>query len=289
MGLKIYNGFRMPMMDTHGLHAWAQTVRAKAHKVHDRLFLRWAAETATHLVDAAALAGSLEAVKDRVFVMLPEREVSMTSSVGGQAVWSCHDWEKEYAKSPDRHEHDLGASMVVFPAGEHLLAWLFAERAEYGRAIRGLPGVERYDFWYGDPPSGITQHGWKQRGEDWEAALSAGPTPSQAGLTIELTSGHIFLPELGTVARYTPSWSRRVRTATERLIAKERPKPHQATRASIVKLLQWVRAWDASPEGVAVRGRVQEAVERRLPRRIGLYELGQSPAELFERFRGESA
>lgn len=289
MGLKIYNGFRLPMMDVGSLQGWAETVRAKVHNVHDRLFLRWAAETAAQNVDSVVFASSREEVKSYISTTLPGRKVSMRSSVGAQAVWSCYCSEIEYDKSSRRHKYDLSASMVLFPTSDHLLARLFAERGEYGRAIRGLPGLERYDFWHGDPPTGVTQRDWKQRGDEWEAVLRAGPTPAQAGVTIELTRGRIFLPKLDTVARYLPSFRHRVRSAVERLIVDEHPEPDEATRKSIPKLFQFVRAWDVSPEGVLARARVQEAVERRLPRRIGLEELCQSPMELFERFHSGSA
>lgn len=86
-----------------------------------------------------------------------------------------------------RHYADAEASLTVFAHPTGLYALLFASMGSVHQAFRALEGVEGFAYWNNtDPPEGVDDEAWEQRGEFWDELLGPSGVPAVNGLSATL-------------------------------------------------------------------------------------------------------
>lgn len=185
MSIKIYNGYRLPMLSFAELQLLIGAVQEKIHKEHIRIYHRKVGAIVTDILDNKFLLGSEDFAK------------SLSSMDGGYGLdhsalsiaflsMTCHQdaVRKTMIRDPG---YDFSCSMLFIPSGDFLLMMLYTERDEFVSIVDGFDEITRYPYWNNtDRPDDLTDEEWDNRRKDWGPAIEAS-SPSKIGFSIELT------------------------------------------------------------------------------------------------------
>ena len=118
------------------------------------------------------------------------------------ASWASHNIVVKLAhaakSSPYREPFgDYSAEIVLIPVGRKLLCLAYWQNKEYDAVWKKLPEVSSYGYWDNvDPEEGADDAEWRQRQEDWDAALpDEDPIPSHRGFTATILTHDIPRPD----------------------------------------------------------------------------------------------
>lgn len=244
MSTKIYSGYRA-VEGTDPIDL-CEAIREALLPVRERLILQMLATDATRLIDQADLAG-----EER-----PARPL-------GKAA---RDFEKEqrsldkndFNHNPFRFEASLGRDKKT--GRLHIITYV--EREELRAAFEAIPAVEEYSYWNNaDPPEGISEKEWSERGKAWNRMLPGAGAPAETmSLTFILSPDTTMaitmmqwvdkVPIAERVLPFVPDIEKRAKVAAHIIGYAElgkSPAPEEDHPHGVTKIMKVVRAANAVP------------------------------------------
>lgn len=190
MSTKIYNGYKLPLLNLQELMEWLYKFRDAIREKADELYATKMATIATTLVDSYAL-GQTKMSKELRKISLDKNKISPSFA----AFKIIENAREEIKKTKRRNpEFDFECNIVLIPTKDKILIQLFSEQNAFARILKDL-GAAEYPYWNNcDRPDDVTQEDWDLRGEEWDVALSAGSNlyiPALAGIQFDPIADYI--------------------------------------------------------------------------------------------------
>lgn len=179
MSIKIYDGFELQNCSLEQALEHLKALRPAAHLKARQLVAQEVVQRATLAWDAGQHG-----------VVAPSVEQNPGVSYLFAAALHVADEQEEVRRIQCKNPAvDVSLSVCLIPLKDRLLGVVYGVRSDMRELITLLPGYAALPYWDNeDPPEGVSDESWEQRGRDWADALPGWGAPAEVGLTYELVS-----------------------------------------------------------------------------------------------------
>jgi hypothetical protein len=208
-------------------------------------------------------------------IALPK--VQPTQSVAARISEDVRNDCQELKKGHRQPELDWSFEIALIPAGNCLFGLHYTEQRSLRDELFKLPGIEPYPYWNNtDPPKGVSNKRWKERGHEWDWALGDGP-PAAKGFTYQIAHPEPWLFPDEHDESLQPSTDDRIRR-TALTVAMSRfwtpDLPQEDGFREVLRIERWVRDTE---DGRKALGTISAELAALLPDRYRLEDFRAQP------------
>lgn len=254
MSIKIYDGYKLPLLSITDLHKFLLRWRDEMQPIKDELYLRCGAELAVELFDRTQ--------------KYTAREVEEYDLRNGRIrpLYSSEEYivkmHKKIKLTGQREpQFDFGCELCLIPTNDSILAIIYTEQSSYKTCWESQPGVISYSYYNNcDPPEGITRSQWKLREKEWMTALED-KHPGGVGLNFDPICER-FPSSLQDAGPYIPSKSQRAKVLGENSACEEWMKSKEIKELTIPLFMEF-KQWSKN-EGKSIFDKTCQEIENNL-------------------------
>lgn len=195
MSIKIYNGYRLPMMSVTELNSFILRVQEKAIEIQKD-------------IASSVLANCIASDLDELFVFGEEEFKNRGFDKGHDSeklypyLWpiqKAHQLIKKRYQAIQETGHrdpvvDFDFELIVIPDGTKMIVLLYTEQKAFQTYWESLPEVSYYGYWNNsDPDKDTSPEEWKQRKMDWLRVWPYDKRSKEIGLNLSIIKG---IPEI---------------------------------------------------------------------------------------------
>jgi hypothetical protein len=254
MSTKIYNGTRIPYMNTLELMKFLRGLKPKFEKAVQKEIDATTIRLSVHEYDKRTL-GLSDKMNEGIYSVV---DSSMTSIFMGDPSRKLEAWQSTKTE------------VILFPMKNKILTLFFGDR-DYEKIWNKVKGVKFYGYWDNtDEDEECSKQEWKQREKDWEEVLvgdDKSGIPAMEGFIFQFTTNNLWHFTYGlrsprrkaACLKYVPDMENRLTRMAEVVVDKEAHKKGEVnTNAVMTYLSSDDRKKKIAEEKEKLRGKLVE-------------------------------
>lgn len=282
MGIKIYNGYKLPMMSLKELTVFTQKFRKMAEEKSADIIMKFLAQEISYMLDNLRTLDEEQFVREHVIFDKEREKLSEQQKLEARG-FVFEEKEKislklddykyrtayavAYRKSEQRYSDiqrtqyrdpdvDFDCDACFIPLEDKILVTFHTEKKELRELWESCAEVSYYGYWGGDPQEGVSEEEWEKRREEWSIALPGAGVPMQNGLSADFIKGfpsmHFLHPM--KVLTYMPTLEERVSRIAYRIVIDRKFNEIRATlsdeeKEDGIEVYHQARRWMRTDEG----------------------------------------
>lgn len=317
MGLKIYNGYRLPMMSLKELTLFTQKFRKMAEEKAADMMMRFLAQEISYMLDNLRTLDEEQFVRDYVLFDKEKDKLSEQRKLEAKGFvfeenekisLKLDDYQYRtayavaYRRSDQRYKEiqqtnyrdpdvDFDCDAYFMPLEDKILVTFHTEKKDLRELWESCEEVSYYGYWGGDPQDGISEEEWEKRRGEWRIALPGAAVPMQNGLSAEFIKGfpsmHFLHPM--KVLEYMPTLEDRANRIAYRIVIDRkfneiRSVASEEDKEDEIELYHQARRWMQTDDGKQALALEEEMV---LPKLDPFFTKGHLLTYVYKVAKGE--